>query len=102
MADQLFNVLNGGRTPPSTPPAPPPAQMDLLRECRTMDHRRRFLLDAAATLSRLALKAFAVAKDGDLRANELGTRWLDEAERLFAEAKATQVEVDALWRRLER
>lgn len=102
MAERILNVLNGGRrTLPATFPAPAPAQMDILREYRAAEVRREFALDAAATLASLALKAFAVAKDGDLRANELGTRWLDEAERLFAEGRHLGVEAAALWRRLE-
>lgn len=55
-----------------------------------MNEKAALLLDAAATLAGMALKAFAVARDGDRRANELGTKWLLEAEQLFAEAKRVQ------------
>lgn len=79
----------------------PAAHSELLREVRAKQALAQLTLEAGEKLSGLALTAFALAREGDNRANELGTKFLDQAERLVTEGRALDAEAMALWRRLE-
>jgi hypothetical protein len=80
---------------------PAPAQSDLLAEIRSLQRLNDLGLEAAETLTCLALTAFARARDGEERADRLGSELLDAAERIFGESKALRAEAEVLWRRLE-
>jgi hypothetical protein len=78
-----------------------PAQADVLREVEAKQALARLAMEAAEKLSALALQAFALARDGNQRANEMGTEFLDRAERLVGEGRALDAEAVALWRQME-
>jgi hypothetical protein len=80
---------------------PAPVQSDLLAEIRSLQRLNDLGLEAAETLTCLALTAFARARDGEERADRLGSELLDCAERIFGESKALRAEAEVLWRRLE-
>lgn len=102
MARPNSAVIEPTSSSPSTASAPTfPAQSDLLRELRAKQALARLTLEAGEKLTRLALQAFGLAREGDDRANELGTEFLDRAERLVKEGRSLDAEAVTLWRRLE-